>query len=214
IGDDAGDYFASLGTHVGAGKHIAEVFVLAGVLHIDGHSEFVERLLEVHDFGAKAFEKDRLFVAQVDALGGKRDVILAASRRAQKCVQGLAGLAELFEIGANLFELGPAGAQSFRLYHHGADMRIGRGFAQHHPYVGERERGASAQNSGKFERRLFGDVAGEAQDHHRVAGNLRRLFAEAKQGEKDEYEAEENEEDAGDQPDDELDHSYSESSMG
>src|ERR1700678_1992124 len=94
-------------------------------------------------------------------------------------------------------------------------MRIDGSLLQEHPHIRDGESGVAAvENAGKVERRPFGNVAREAQDNHRIAGDLRRLLAKTKQREEQQNEAEKDKEHPSDQPDDELDHSYSESSMG
>jgi hypothetical protein len=159
----------------------------------------------------KSLEIDRLFVAQIDPVGGQRDIVIARAGCAQVGVDCLAGFTELLQIGADLFQLGPAGAQAFGLKHYSANVRIGGGFAQHHPEVGDSESGiAAAEDAGKFQRRLLGNVAREAKHQDRVIGDIRRLFAEAQQREEEQDEAKKNQENAGDQPEDKLDHRYSE----
>ena len=41
-------HLACLLAHVRAREHIAKILVFAGVLHLDTHAQFVQRLFEIH----------------------------------------------------------------------------------------------------------------------------------------------------------------------
>ena len=124
----AGHHLAGFRTHVAAGEHVAVVFILAGVLHIDADAELVQRLLEVHHLRPQPLQHQGLLRAEIDAVGSQGHVVVARRRRPQERVDRLAGLAEPLHAGADLLELGPAGGEPFRLQHDGLDMRIGGGF--------------------------------------------------------------------------------------
>ena len=79
---DAGDHLAGLGTHVGAGEHVAEILVLSGVLDLHAHAQLVQRVLEIHHLGAHALEHERLLRPEVDAVGAQCDVVFARARAA------------------------------------------------------------------------------------------------------------------------------------
>ena len=129
----AADHFMRLGAHVRACEHVAEVFVLAGVLHLHIDAELIEALLEIHQLRAQSFEHELVRLSEVDAVGRRRQVVLARSGRAQVGVDGLAGFAEEFQVGAQLLKLGPAAGEVLRQQHDGLDVAIRRGFLQGHP---------------------------------------------------------------------------------
>ena len=126
--DHAGHHLAGFRTHVGAGEHVAVVFILAGVLHIDADAKLLQGLPEVHRFRPQPLQHQGLLRAEIDAAGSQGHVVVARGRRPQERVDRLSGFAEPLHTGADLLKLGPAGGKAIRLQHDGLDMRIGGGF--------------------------------------------------------------------------------------
>jgi hypothetical protein len=174
-----GHHLAGFRTHGRAREHVAEVLVLAIVLHLHTHADLIQRVLEVHEFDPHALQVEPIRGAEIDAVGGGRQVILARAGGLQKGEQGLAGFLEPLQIGAEFFELAPAHAERFRLQHHRFDARIHGGLRSIIQTLVTVGAGRSAKRAERdFHRRTFGYAARELELQHRVLRDGGRAFAE------------------------------------
>ncbi len=76
---DAGHHLLGFRTHGRAREHVAEVLVLAVMLDLYIHSDLIQRFLEVHQLDAHALEVEPIGRAEIDAVGGGSQVILAGA---------------------------------------------------------------------------------------------------------------------------------------
>src|SRR5262249_47056277 len=91
---NAGHHFGRFRTHVRAGEHVAEVLVLARMLHLDVDADLIEGLFEIRQLRAQALEHHRLGGAGPDAIRARSHVVFARARLPQVREYRLAGLAE------------------------------------------------------------------------------------------------------------------------
>ena len=142
------------------------------------HAQLVQRVLEIHHLGAHALEHERLLRPEINAVGAQRDVIFTRAGLPEKCIDGLAGLAELLDVRADFFELRPTRRDTRRLQNDALDIRIDGRLLETHPDAGNGDAGVTVEEIGQFDPRLFRNFAVQPHQQHRIGRNLRAASRE------------------------------------
>src|SRR5258708_33812154 len=141
-------------------------------------------LFVVHELNADAFEVQRDGGFHVDAAGGGGEVILPRRGGLEVGVNRLAGLAEIFEVRADLLKLGPADRKITRLENDGANAAVGGGFAESGPDIRHGQGSVALQEGNReLDRRPLGDFAFEVEYQRRTVSYGGGLFPPLPQGE-------------------------------
>src|SRR5258708_8415228 len=164
-------------------------------------------LFVVHELNADAFEVQRDGGFHVDAAGGGGEVIFARRGGLEVGVNWLAGLAEIFEVRADLLKLGPADRKVARLENDGANAAIGSGFAQRGPDIRHGKGSAALEERNReLDRRPLGDFAFEIEYQRRTVSYRGRFFAHARQCEDRDDQKQADKNDSGQDADEKFGH--------
>ncbi len=135
-------------------------------------ADFFQGVLEVHHFGAQAFDHHRFRRTQIDTVGRGGYVVLAHSRLPEVCEDGFAGLPELVDVETQFLQFCPSGGEAFGLKDDGLDARIGRSLIQRRPDANDGKRRVVVTDERRqFHRRLLGQLSAKPQDQHGIGGD-------------------------------------------
>ena len=177
------------------GEHVAGGLILGDVVVLRHDFQFVERAAHekrlrhhsVNDHGRLRHHPHLLARAR-QIIFGVGDAVVAEIADAR-----LAALAKFDQVGANLFELGPAGGERCDAHHKSANVRIAACCVDRVEVVVEHGSAAATQVGEEIGRALLVDLADRVDHEHGVRRQPRRLRSrpdddDEKQNQESDYE--------------------------